>query len=74
MLRWSSSRLMDRLVLEFVRERETKGTWRYQEVESANGEPAVGSLYVQKAQLGDPAPMRLRVIIDTGSFADADDV
>lgn len=54
---------MNELVLEFRRERETKGTWRYQEQERPEGE-AVGSLYVKKAALGDNAPERLRVTIE----------
>jgi hypothetical protein len=59
---------LNKLVLEFVRERETKGTWRYQEVESGDGEPAVGSLYVQKSALGDRPPDKLRVTIEPGSI------
>jgi hypothetical protein len=55
---------VNKLELEFVRERETKGTWRYQEVESTDGEPAVGTLYLQKAALGERAPDRLRVTIE----------
>lgn len=54
---------MTTLVLVFRRERETKGTWRYQEEEQPEGE-AVGTLYVKKAALGEPAPKRLRVTIE----------
>lgn len=54
---------MTTLVLEFRRERETKGTWRYQEQERPEGE-AVGALYVKKAALGGEAPERLRVTIE----------
>ncbi|HEY4026519.1 MAG TPA: hypothetical protein VGO86_08805 [Candidatus Dormibacteraeota bacterium] len=57
---------MDPLVLEFRRERETKGTWRYQEEERPDGE-AVGSLYVKKAALGENPPDRLRVTIESAS-------
>jgi hypothetical protein len=37
-----------RLVLIFSKEKETKGTYRYQEVEVAEREIAVGSLYLKK--------------------------
>ncbi len=63
---------MNKLVLEFVRERETKGTWRYQEAESSDAEPAVGSLYVQKSVLGERPPDRLRVTIEAGRIGGAD--
>ncbi len=56
---------MNRLVLDFRRERETKGTWRYQEEERPDGE-AVGTLYVKKAVLGENPPKRLRVTIEEG--------
>ncbi len=54
---------MDKLELKFSREKETKNTWRYREDES-EFEASVGALYVQKEALGDPAPQRLRVIIE----------
>jgi hypothetical protein len=57
---------MNRLVLEFVREKETKGTWRYQEVETTEGGGAVGSLYIRKPAMGDQPPERLRVTIEAG--------
>ncbi len=63
---------MNKLVLEFVRERETKGTWRYQEAESSDGEPTVGSLYVQKTVLGERPPDRLRVTIEACRIGGAD--
>jgi hypothetical protein len=51
--------------VEFVRERETKNTVRFQEVESADGTPpAVGTIYVQKyavRQLGNPDRIRVRI-------------
>ena len=55
---------MKRIVLTFRREKETKGTYRYQEVEGAGGETVVGSLYVKKAILGEEPPERLRVTIE----------
>ena len=40
---------MPEIVVEFVKERETKNTVRFQEVENPDGEPpAVGTLYIQK--------------------------
>jgi hypothetical protein len=36
-----------RLVLIFSKEKETKGTYRYQEVEIAERDTAVGSLYLK---------------------------
>jgi hypothetical protein len=54
------------IVLEFRREKETKGTFRYEEVEAAGRETAVGSLYVKKTALGEQPPQRLRVTIEDG--------
>jgi hypothetical protein len=53
-----------RLVLVFNKEKETKGTYRYQEVEVAERDTAVGSLYLKKAVVGDPPPSQLRVTIE----------
>ena len=52
-----------RLVLVF-KEKETKGTYRYQEVEVAARDTAVGSLYLKKAVVADPPPAQLRVTIE----------
>jgi len=47
----------------FVKEKETKGTWRY--AESSESEPtAIGSLYVKKWALGTPPPERLKVVVE----------
>ena len=54
---------MKRLVLVFNKEKETKGTYRYQEVEVAEGH-SCGSLYLKKAVVGDPPPAQLRVTIE----------
>jgi hypothetical protein len=52
--------------VEFRRERETKNTIRFEEVESESGDPPViGSLYLQKwavKRLGDP--QKLKVMVD----------
>jgi hypothetical protein len=53
-----------RLVLIFSMQKETKGTYRYQEVEDAGRDTVVGSLYVKKAMVGDSPPAQLRVTIE----------
>ena len=59
---------MERLELTFSREKETQNTIRYKEelgeVAHSSRDIAVGSLYVQKESLGEPAPQRLRVTIE----------
>ena len=58
---------MKRIILEFHKAKETKGTFRYEEVEAAGREMAVGSLYVKKSALGEQPPERLRVTIESPS-------
>jgi len=54
---------METQTLTFTVERETKNTIRYQE--KTNGKPpAIGTLYVQKWLLGEPAPSTLIVTIE----------
>jgi hypothetical protein len=55
---------MKRLVLVFSKEKETKGTYRYQEVEAPDRDTAVGSLYLKKSVVGDPPPAQLLVTIE----------
>ena len=59
---------MEKLELRFTYEKETKNTVRYQEeldeVAHSSRDIAVGTLYVQKKVLGEPAPQRLRVTIE----------
>ena len=59
---------MEKLELRFTYEKETKNTVRYQEelgeVGYSSRDIAVGSLYVQKEVLGEPAPQRLKVTIE----------
>lgn len=54
------------LEVEFRREKETKNTIRFEEVESETGDPPViGALYLQKwavKRLGDP--QKLKVTVD----------
>ena len=59
---------MKRLVLVFNKEKETKGTYRYQEVEVTERDTAVGSLYLKKAVIGDPPPVKLQVTIEAKSL------
>ena len=54
---------MKKLELTFVYEKPTKNTVRYRE-ESSGEDAAVGTLYIQKSALGEPAPQRLRVVIE----------
>ena len=59
---------MEKLELRFTYEKETKNTIRYQEelgeVGYSSRDIAVGTLYIQKEVLGEPAPQRLRVTIE----------
>ena len=55
---------MKRMTLQFRKEKETKGTFRYAEVEANDGTTVVGSIYIKKAALGSAAPERLRVIVE----------
>ena len=61
---------MDKLELKFTYEKETKNTIRYQEelgdVAHSSRDIAVGTLYIQKETLGEPAPQRLKVTIEEG--------
>ena len=56
---------MEPQTLTFTMERETKNTIRYQE-ETEGKPPVVGTLYVQRWALGEPAPQRLTVTIHPG--------
>ena len=59
---------MEKLELIFSREKETKNCIRYKEelgeVAHSSRDIAVGSLYIRKEALGEPAPQRLRVTIE----------
>jgi hypothetical protein len=56
---------MDKQVLTFTLERETKNTIRY--AEDASGKPpAIGTLYVQKWLLGNEPPRRLTITVGEG--------
>lgn len=50
------------LTLEFEREKETKNTIRFQELENGDGPKVVGTLYLQKyavKKLGNPEKLRV---------------
>ena len=52
-------------ILEFIKEKETKNTIRYQEVkEGSEGEDIViGPLYIQKSFLPDKIPEKIKITI-----------
>lgn len=54
---------MERTTIELAFEKETKGTFRYQEIET-DQPPAIGSLYVKKYVLGSDPPKKLRITIE----------
>lgn len=56
------------ITVEFEPEKETKGTWKFQEVTPGEfAEPKIGSLYVRKNTLGElgyQAGSKLRVTVE----------
>jgi len=52
---------MDKIVLEFKLEKETKGALRYKETSTAQ---AVRTLYIRKQSVLPPAPQNIRVTIE----------
>ena len=57
---------MDKEILTFEYERETKNMVRYQEVAEVDP-PCIGTLYVSKAALGANPPKHLTVTIEAGA-------
>ena len=57
---------MKRMTLQFRKEKETKGTFRYTEVEGNAGATVVGSIYIKKAALGSAAPPEAAVTVEDG--------
>ena len=53
---------MEKKEIEFEFERATKNTYRSQERDSRN--PAIGTLYVQKAVFGSNEPKKLKVTVE----------
>jgi len=50
--------------IEFIKEKETKNTIRYQEVkEGEKGEIVIGPLYIQKSFLPDKIPENIKITI-----------
>jgi len=62
---------MEKLVLKFPYEKETRNTIRNREElgdkAHSSKDIAVGSFYVQKETLGEPIPQRLTVVIEDDS-------
>jgi hypothetical protein len=50
--------------LRFKVDKATKNTVRYEEVPEEGKPPIVGTIYVQKWYLGNPAPVELRITIE----------
>ncbi len=48
--------------LEFIKEKETKNTIRYQEVKE-DGEIVIGPLYIQKSFLPDKIPENIKITV-----------
>lgn len=55
---------MEKLVLTFTKDKETKNTARYQEDTEDGMVAKVGTLYVQQATLGTPIPGTLTVTVE----------
>ena len=53
---------MNKKEIEFEFERATKNTYRFQEKDSGN--PAIGTLYVQKFIFGSKEPKALKVTVE----------
>jgi hypothetical protein len=53
---------LDKKEIEFEFERATKNTYRFQE--KATGNPAIGTLYVQKSVFGDKEPKKVKVTVE----------
>ena len=49
-------------ILEFIKEKETKNTIRYQEV-GEKGDIVIGPLYIQKSFLPDKIPEKIKITI-----------
>ena len=57
---------MEKEILTFEYERETKNTIRFKELTQFDP-PMVGTLYIQKSALGDKPPKKLTVTVEDGS-------
>lgn len=54
---------MPEKTVEFVKEKDTKNTVRYQETKDENGKVIIGPLYIQKHFLGEKIPEKVSVYI-----------
>jgi len=50
--------------IKFKLEKETKNTNRYQEQPEEGKPPVIGTLYIQKWFLGNPAPKEITITIE----------
>ena len=53
---------MNKKEIDFEFEKATKNTYRFQE--RGSGNPAIGTLYVQKAVFGSNEPKKLKVTVE----------
>jgi len=53
-------------ILEFIKEKETKNTIRYQEVKEGE-DIVIGPLYIQKSFLPDKIPEKIKITIHINS-------
>ncbi|MHA1286208.1 MAG: hypothetical protein ACTSPB_02270 [Candidatus Thorarchaeota archaeon] len=54
---------MNRIERNFVKEKETPGTFRYREV-SENEPVAIGSIYLKKWVTGGTPPEKIKVVVE----------
>lgn len=54
---------MNPFTANFTQKKQTKGTFVYEEQPEGGQPPRIGSLYVRKWALGNPAPLNLTVIV-----------
>jgi hypothetical protein len=54
---------MEKQIIELGIGRETKGTYRYEEVEGGQP-PVIGTLYIKKYVVGHEPPQRIRVTVE----------
>ncbi len=55
--------MSDKIMVSFVFEKETKGTYRFQEVEEPGKPPKVGTLYLKKYMFPTTRPQELTIEI-----------
>lgn len=56
---------MNKLLIGFEHDKETKNTHRYSEVtRKADSTPVVGKLYIHKTRLPSPPPQHIKITIE----------